>query len=871
MRKKRLMAAVLVAVLAAGTTTMPLVTYADQAVMQADGVTVKNTNELRSALAAKNNLIIVDGTIAVNPDAQGTSLTIPGGVTIQGKTPDSGLVCRGHIQLTGDGVVFRKMELHFNSTNALEGVPHREIFLAGHSLTLDDVDTYLPGGAGSDLGGFGGTEKELLPTIYAGGFHGTTVGDNASVTVLNARSNTKLQAIYMSHDAGNDNKVAYSGTATVSMDAKTVVREGIHTDRNQSATVALTAAASYMGATGLAFYGNENTQLQLKNCSIKEAVINHVGSVTIDQDAELFLKEGSLKNVEVKNKGALNLTAFAGGTPVIEGNFTGDASISDPDTSKRGFLILPEDGTVQINGTISGVTWLHTNNKNMPGKIHAGIPYVKASTQSDPSSFVLSEKNVQNGDKLSYKDGNWIGGELDGETMTVSRAKIITAPTKINRNHIRDDEESKIPDTTAVCEIHWFDQRDGKINPEDVYVKGLCADTNVLFVKTAEWKSTDTTVLENGRPELRLGLISDFEMSTQTEAHDFYYLVSYADNIETGEYTMLLLKDAVDVDTVTLAKLKNVPDNLLASHTFTLSDSGETENEGIGEKLAGHSISLLGNIGINFYMELSDELAADADAYMQFTMPDGTKKKIPVSEAVKNTTLQAGKTYYGFQCEAASYEMTQPVHAQMFNGHGNAGQEYSYTVQEYAMELLNKKDSYPQKTVDFTVALLNYGASAQTYFGVAEDNLANRELDEADKQIKDIDITAYQKGKVIHENLGSLEGFNLILKSETTLKLYYKPADGVDVSQLTFQIDGETVKPVQDGDYYVLSKKNIKAQDLAKDYIFTVGDGTNTIKGTYSAMAYAYNVLHAPESTYDERLVTLMKSLCVYWDSARKL
>ena len=411
MRKIRLMAAVLVAVLAAGTTTMPLVTYADQAVMQADGVTVTNANELRSALAAKNNLVIVKGTFAVNPDAQGTSLTIPGGVTIQGQTSDSGLVCRGPIQLTGDGVVFRKMELHFNSTNALGGVPHREIFLAGHSLTLDDVDTYLQGGAGSGLGGFGGTEKELLPTIYAGGFRGTTVGDNASVTVLNARSNTKLQAIYMSHDAGNDNKVAYSGTATVSMDAKTVVREGIHTDRNQSATVALTAAASYMGATGLAFYGNENTQLQLKNCKINETVINQVGSVTIDQDAELFLKEGSLKNVEVKNKGALNLTAFAGGTPVIEGNFTGGASISDLDTSKRGFLVLPEKGTVQINGTISGVTWLHTKYKNLPGPIHDGIPYVKASPQSAPSSFALSEKNVQNGDKLSYKDGKWISGE----------------------------------------------------------------------------------------------------------------------------------------------------------------------------------------------------------------------------------------------------------------------------------------------------------------------------------------------------------------------------------------------------------------------------------------------------------------------------
>ena len=90
--------------------------------------------------------------------------------------------------------------------------------------------------------------------------------------------------------------------------------------------------------------------------------------------------------------------------------------------------------------------------------------------------------------------------------------------------------------------------------------------------------------------------------------------------------------------------------------------------DGIGAKLAGYSLSLTGNIGVNFYMELSDQIIADKDAYMQFTLPNGTVTKVLVSEAQTNTTINAEKTYYRFPCEVASYEMTQDIKAQMFDG-----------------------------------------------------------------------------------------------------------------------------------------------------------------------------------------------------------
>ena len=242
--------------------------YADTANIRAGAVTVTSESQLRQALQAGSSLIVVSGSITVAEDAAGTPLMIPGNVTITGADSSSELIIRGAVQLTGDHVTIQNVKLHFISTNALQSVVHREIFLAGHSLVLDSVDTYVKGGAGSGLGGFGGTEEELLPTVYAGGFKNTVVGQNASLTVTNAVENTKIQAVYMSHDSGSDGKTAYTGSAEVYADAKTVIREGIHTENNSCADITLKGMGESIIASAKIkdFYGNENTSLTLQKC-----------------------------------------------------------------------------------------------------------------------------------------------------------------------------------------------------------------------------------------------------------------------------------------------------------------------------------------------------------------------------------------------------------------------------------------------------------------------------------------------------------------------------------------------------------------------------------------------------------------------------
>ena len=295
--------------------------------------------------------------------------------------------------------------------------------------------------------------------------------------------------------------------------------------------------------------------------------------------------------------------------------------------------------------------------------------------------------------------------------------------------------------------------------------------------------------------------------------------------------------------------------------------------DGIGAKLAGYSLSLTGNIGVNFYMELSNKIIADKDAYMQFTLPNGTITKVLVSEAQTNTTINAEKTYYRFPCEVASYEMTQDIKAQMFDGNGKCGKEYTYTVRDYAQYIIKNSSSYVD-AYPFAVAMLNYGACSQKYFNKAVDDLANKNLNSYDQEIPDrFDgyINGFVAEKAENGVLGQFAGLSMVLKSETTLNIFYEPKEGIDVSKLTFSVDGKEITPVKRGQYYILSLENIKANELENSKTFTVTDGTNTLSGEYCAMMYCYQVLQAQEGTYEDALVTLVKAFSDYAYSAKSV
>ena len=399
---------------------------------------------------------------------------------------------------------------------------------------------------------------------------------------------------------------------------------------------------------------------------------------------------------------------------------------------------------------------------------------------------------------------------------------------------------------------------------------GAAIGTNSGTTTKIEGKTTEQ--YKTGEVAYLLQLDQSDEVWGQTIGTDTYPTLGGAKVYKTATYNGCEGKPGEPVS----YEYSNTEKNTYGDHQDADND-GKCDDcgaiiDGIGAKLAGYSLSLTGNIGVNFYMELSNKIIADKDAYMQFTLPNGTVTKVLVSEAQTNTTINAEKTYYRFPCEVASYEMTRDIKAQMFDGNGNCGKKYTYTVRDYAQYIIENGSLYVE-AIPFVLTMLDYGACSQKYFKVAVDDLANKELNPSN-DISGMDsdyMDDFAAKKAEDDVLGQFAGFSMVLKSETTLNIFYEPKEGIDVSKLTFSVDGKEITPVKRGQYYILSLENIRANELENSKTFTVTDGTNTLSGDYCAMMYCYQVLHAAEGTYEDDLVTLVKAFSAYAYNAKSV
>ncbi len=319
--------------------------------------------------------------------------------------------------------------------------------------------------------------------------------------------------------------------------------------------------------------------------------------------------------------------------------------------------------------------------------------------------------------------------------------------------------------------------------------------------------------------------------------------------------------------TVTLEKPftdgTNVFEAGAVSDNSTLNNTTLTPSAGIGVSLAGHSVSLDGDIGVNFYMELSDSVIAhQSTAYMHFSIPvknGTTEQKMFVKDALKKKLN--GKTYYVFKCGVAAKEMASQIKAQMFDN-DLAGTEYTYSVKEYAAYLLDHADEREDlaAAVPLVKAMLNYGAYAQIYFDKNTDALANSVLPEADKELGDVNITAPDKEFKLPEGV-SFEGATLSLKSETTLSLYFKSS-----TTLSFSVDGKKVETAKDGEFQIARIRGIAAKELQNRFKLNISAGNKSGSVTYSPMNYCYSALNG--GTDNVSLINTVKALCLYSQAA---
>ncbi len=268
----------------------------------------------------------------------------------------------------------------------------------------------------------------------------------------------------------------------------------------------------------------------------------------------------------------------------------------------------------------------------------------------------------------------------------------------------------------------------------------------------------------------------------------------------------------------------------------------------------GNSITLSGSIGVNYYIELSEQILADEGATVVFTYNDNTVT-VPVSEGVET------ENGYMYTCNIPAKDMTTKVLCKVVSSSGKS-EEYEYSVMEYAEIILANPDVYGEDAVSIVKSMLNYGAAAQKYFGYNTESLANNTeyMTDEDRTVpaKDFSDLNY----TLTEGAGDVKyyGTSLLLRSEVGIKHYFIVSEGTDIDALTVTVDGKNAELRKNGVYYELTVPNIAAHNLYTDYDVTVGD----VSLSYCVMDYATTAQKAG----NPNLIEIMSALDVYAQSA---
>ena len=430
-----------------------------------------------------------------------------------------------------------------------------------------------------------------------------------------------------------------------------------------------------------------------------------------------------------------------------------------------------------------------------------------------------------------------------------------------------------------------------------IYTGNAIGDDTGTTTKV-EGKTTDE--FKTGEVAYLLQLDQSEEVWGQTIGKDTYPTLGGAKVYKNATYNGCVGKPG---DAVSYA-YSNTKKNTYGDHQDADND-GKCDScgaiiDGIGAKLAGYSLSLTGNIGVNFYMELSNDIVNDASAYMNFTLPNGTTSKVYVSgthedgsTATTDTTVKDGVTYYVFTCEVAAKEMTSDIKAQMIGNNGEkTGKVYTYTVKEYADYILSHtsaEDNYGRATVLLVKGMLNYGGAAQKYFGYKTDQLASDGLALTEPVFDDTSIINFIKDEA---NKASITNYSdsdkvtfksayLSLNSTTDLCVYVQFAEDVTVQEDMFAIlldskeiskDQYEITKVNEENCYKITLHGIKASQLQKQYEFEVAlpdTGPAVLK--YGATSYAYTVMSSACDNINniESLREVVKALHAYGSCAQ--
>ena len=299
-----------------------------------------------------------------------------------------------------------------------------------------------------------------------------------------------------------------------------------------------------------------------------------------------------------------------------------------------------------------------------------------------------------------------------------------------------------------------------------------------------------------------------------------------------------------------------VEENTALVAKFVLVNMGPA---GVGAEVLGYTLSLEGNIGVNFYLKLSEEVIKDTGAYMNFSLNGKDHSKVYVKDAELTTVNDT--ECYAFKCNVPVKDMDTDIKAQIVLSDGSKGSEHSYTIEKYADYILN--GNYNEKTKELVEAMSDFGDYASIYF-------ENGIKDEVSEEMLAVTEETLETFKATLSVSDIYYGSSLLLKSETVLRHYFSEKVQVVKVQVGDKIvEGEEAyKVVEKGNLYYVEYTGIPAHKLGEDITITVNTTAGEFTITYNPLSYAYIALSRDDVS--ENLRNLMRAMYLYYDVAQK-
>ena len=287
------------------------------------------------------------------------------------------------------------------------------------------------------------------------------------------------------------------------------------------------------------------------------------------------------------------------------------------------------------------------------------------------------------------------------------------------------------------------------------------------------------------------------------------------------------------------------------------------------EYFVGKSLSLDGDIGVNFYLDLTADEAKSAVVNFSWNVNNEVKtSSFDLSNAKK---LTAG---YKATCRIAPAEMTGSILAVLMIN-GEKVSEERYSAKQYADVILS--DSYQaaykgtgarsyENLKNLILNMLSFGSRAQTAFAVNLDTLADKGSGYTPEPVSAEDISVANANMTEGlDNYGlSYVGSTLVCLTETTIRHYYKVTDQnkFDAVSNNIFIEGKPASAVEKNGSIYFEINNIPAADLDRYYTLKIGNN----EYQYSAFNYIKTAL--PSNKVEDNVKKLIQVLYRYNQAA---